>query len=92
MKLKSIYLSRQNYGTDEGKLTGTIEYDNFQATVALVLSEEQAARIVNLVAEDSLRYAQELAGILINDATASLTKQGLTLVGSVHNPKQLTEG
>lgn len=72
MKLKSIYLSRQDYGKDIGKLTGKIEYDNYQSTVALVLSEEQAAKIVNLVAEDMVRHAKELSEILLVDAQASI--------------------
>lgn len=72
MKLKSIYLSRQNWGPDTGKVQGKIEYDNQQATINLVLSEETAAKIVNLVAEDTLRQAQELAGIMISDVQVQL--------------------
>lgn len=86
MKLKSIYLSRANYGDNNGKLSGKIEYDNYQTTVALVLSEEQAAKIVNLVAEDTIRHAKELAEILITDAQASIAPPAEVPVALIETP------
>ena len=68
MKLKSIFISRKGYGENPDQLTGKIEFDNFQSTVAMVLSEEQAAKMLALVAEDSVRYAHELADILLENA------------------------
>ena len=91
MKLKSIYVGRQGFGADPDKLTGKIEFDNYQSTISMVLSEEQAAKIVNLVAEDSVRHAQELAGILIESVQSRLPSlmppSGLTLLESVHTEK-----
>lgn len=83
MKLRSIYINRNNWDK-EAKLTGKIEFDNVQATVSMTLSEEQAAKIVNLVAEDSLRYAKELSDVLVESVQAKLEAPG--------NPLQTTDG
>jgi hypothetical protein len=61
MKLEEIAIRRQRYGKDEGKLMGEIVLYNQYAKITLKLSEEQAARIVELLAEEVVTHAREVS-------------------------------
>ena len=76
MKLKSMYMSRKEYGKDEGKLTGNVVFDNDNiGEVKLILTEENCRDILDIMKGVLARTAQETCASLhqaIIDSSSNL--------------------
>ena len=61
MRLKSLVINRPEWGVDEGKLVGSIEFTNALGKVALSLNEEQINAIFKVCADAILTVAKAAA-------------------------------
>lgn len=61
MELRTIYLSRETYGADKGKLKGNVTVSTLAGEIKLYLSEEKAGRILNICADQLVENAKEVA-------------------------------
>jgi hypothetical protein len=62
--IKSIYLSMKEYGPDKGKLDGTIEFLNAHGEMKVRINNEQAEKIVAILADNLVKTAQETASLM----------------------------
>lgn len=62
--IKSIYLNVVDYGSDKGKLTGSIEFINQHGEIKVRIGNEKAAQIIAILAEQLVTTAQETAGLM----------------------------
>ena len=61
MQLESLYMSRQRYGDNEGKLTGEITFSNPQGKIQIVLGAAICQRVLALCAEGLVETAKDVA-------------------------------
>ena len=64
MLLKSIYLRRNMYGVEEGKLKGNIDVGTSLGEIKLILTEEKCQQILNLVADALVEQTKEVAQLM----------------------------
>lgn len=67
MKLNSIRISRTQYGLDKDKLLGEIEFENQYSKMSVKLTEDQAYKLLEIIAESMVINAQETAKMMIVD-------------------------
>lgn len=67
MKLVALSIQRKDWGSDKGKLVGTIKLQLRESEVNMILSEEVANKIAALVASDVVRDAQEIANSMLHE-------------------------
>ena len=67
MKLNSLLISRCQYGIDKDKLFGEIEFENQYSKMSFKLTEDQAYKLLEIVAESMVISAQETAKMMIVD-------------------------
>ena len=67
MKLKTLNLTRAEWGNDKGLLTGTITLAGTETETKLRLNETMAAKIVALVAEGIKEEAARLSNIMTGE-------------------------
>lgn len=65
MKLQSIYMNRESYGPNSGKLVGSITFATPGGKVELAMGEKQCERICAAMAENVVEVAQEVADNLV---------------------------
>ena len=81
MELESLYLRKEQYGTDKGKMTGTIEFASNGGKITLVLTSENSREILRICADRLVEQSREVAlqmtasiienaGALIEDKSA----------------------
>ena len=71
--IEQIYLNRQNYGPNKGNLEGTVTLAMDSGTkVQCNISQEQAHRIVTILAEELVVTAQQTAALMTQDILESL--------------------
>ena len=61
MQMKNLYVRREEYGKDKGKLSGKVEFSSELGDVHLNLDEEMSRAIVQICSEAIVRAAQEVA-------------------------------
>lgn len=66
MILQKLDIERQRWGKDVGKLFGEITFDNQDAKVTIKLTEDQAYKMLGIVAEAVVVQAHETANLLIS--------------------------
>lgn len=62
--IKSMYLSMETYGADKGKLSGSIEFANQHGEMKVRINNEQAEKIVAILAENLVNTAKETAQLM----------------------------
>lgn len=62
--IKSIYLSMVDYGPDKGKLDGNITFLNNHGEMKVRINNEQAEKIVAILADNLVKTAQETANLM----------------------------
>lgn len=80
--IKSIYLSMSEYGVDKGKLEGHIEFVNQHGQIKVRIGNEQAEKIVAILAETLVKTAQETAALMTTQVLqqAANGDQEITLI------------
>lgn len=71
LRLSKLMISRHLWGADAGKLCGEIEIEGTGHKVTLILSEDQAAKIVDLVAGAVVSHAQDVAKLMVADVVST---------------------
>lgn len=79
MKLNFLKIERQKYGIDKDKLLGEIEFENQYSKVSCKLTEDQAYKLLDIVAEAMVVNAQDTAKMLVAD----LRRPQATIEGEV---------
>lgn len=67
MKLKKLLIERQLWGDAIGKLKGEVTLEQSAGITTLILTDEQLAGILQLVAPAVIESAKELAGIIVQE-------------------------
>lgn len=67
MKLNLLRIERQLYGIDKDKMLGTIEFENQYSKVSVKLTEDQAYKLLDIVADAMVVNAHETAKLLVTD-------------------------
>jgi hypothetical protein len=67
MKLKRLQITRTEWGLDKDKLFGEIEFENQYSKVSVKLSEDQAYRMLEIVADNMVEQAHEVGKLLTQD-------------------------
>ena len=67
LALESIHIYRDKYSPRIGELRGTITVESNAAKISVNLSEERAAQMVALVADQLVEQAHETASIITAD-------------------------
>ncbi len=67
MKLNTLRIERQQYGIDKDKMFGTIEFENQCFKMSVKLTEDQAYKLLDIVAESMVEYAHDTAKMLVVD-------------------------
>jgi hypothetical protein len=67
MRLIKLNIERQQWGIDKGKLFGEITFENQNAKVSCKLTEDQAYKMLEVMAESVVTSAHETAAILLSD-------------------------
>lgn len=67
MKFDRINIERQKWGIDKDKIIGEIAFENQYSKVSVKLNEEQALKMLDIVAEALVTSAHETAKMLITD-------------------------
>lgn len=62
--VKSIYLRMEEYGPQKGQLKGEIEFTNEHGEIKVRVNNEQANKIVALMAENLVSTAQQTAALM----------------------------
>lgn len=78
--IKQIYLSMVDYGPDKGKLDGAITFLNNHGEMKVRINNEQAEKVVAILADNLVKTAQETASLM----TAQVLQQAA--VGSEEVP------
>lgn len=68
--IKSIYLSVQEYGPDKGKLTGKIEFINQYGEITARINQEQAGKIIAVLADSLVHTAKQTAALMTSEVLA----------------------
>lgn len=76
--IKSIYLSVQEYGPDKGKLTGKIEFINQHGEITARINQEQAGKIIAVLADSLVQTAKQTASLMTSEVLAQAS--GATLI------------
>lgn len=77
--IKGIFLSMISYGPDKGKLEGSIEFLNNHGEMKVRVNNEQAEKIVAVLADNLVKTAQETASLM----TSQVLQQAA--IGSVED-------
>lgn len=67
MTLNKLSIERQQWGLDKGKLFGEISFENQYSKVSVKLTEDQAYKLLAIVAEAVVENAQETSRLLVSD-------------------------
>lgn len=62
--VKSLYLSAENYGPDKGRLRGKIEFMNQHGEMHVAVNNEQAEKIIAILADNLVATAQQTAALM----------------------------
>lgn len=65
--IKSIYLSRDDYGTDKGKLKGTVTFSSQSGEVTVKIPADKSAKLVMLLADELVECAKTTAALMVTD-------------------------
>ena len=76
--LKALTIVRNEYGSDKGKLMGSIKVASQEGAVTLTLTEEQAEEIIAVVGTILLTYSQGIANQM-NQALIDGTEHSLLI-------------
>ena len=76
--LKALTIVRNEYGSDKGKLMGSIKVASQEGAVTLTLTEEQAEEIIAVVGTVLLTYSQGIASQM-NQALIDGTEHALLI-------------
>lgn len=63
--LKSLYIQREGYGADKGKLTGQVEFQGLQGQIAIRLNHPKSQQLLELLAPELISCAQETAKLMV---------------------------
>lgn len=69
--VKNLYLRMEEYGPDKGQLTGTIEFLGKYGEVKVRVNNEQAGRMLTIVAEEIIAAAKQTASMLTAEVIAN---------------------
>lgn len=64
MKLKNLYLRRETWGPNEGRIVGSVEFENGHGEIKLNLCPDASDRILTVVADCLVDSAKETAHAL----------------------------
>lgn len=67
MRVRSMNINRIRYGTDEGKLSGEVEFENPSSKISIRLSDRECQQMLELVAASLISSAKETAALVIED-------------------------
>lgn len=67
MKLNSLTICRQDWGIDKDKLLGEISFENQYSKITCKLTEDQAYKLLAIVADAMVENAHETANLLVAD-------------------------
>lgn len=67
MKLDTLRIERQKYGLDKDKMFGEISFENQYSKVSVKLTEDQAYKLLAIVADAMVENAQECSKLLASD-------------------------
>ena len=76
--LKALTIVRNEYGSDKGKLMGSIKVASQEGAVTLTLTEEQAEEIIAVVGTVLLAYSRNIANQM-NQALIDGTEHSLLI-------------
>ena len=83
MELESLYLTKETYGPDKGKVKGTISFRGSVGKIELVLTHENAQEILRICAdrlvEQSREAAVSMTAAIFENAGAQLEDKSLGL-------------
>ena len=79
--VKSLYLRMSDFGADRGKLEGSIEFTSQHGDIKVRVNNDQAHKIVAIVADELVRAAQETAALM----TQQVIEQAANGVPLLHN-------
>lgn len=68
--VKNLFLRVEEYGPDKGKLSGTIEFLGKYGEVKVRVNNEQAGRMLAIVAEEVIAAAKQTASMLTAEVIA----------------------
>lgn len=71
MKLKALYISRHNYGAQEGRYTGSASFDSQFGEVSLNLDPEVSDRLLRVLGGALVSSSKSIAQALSLSAIAS---------------------
>ncbi len=72
MQLKSLTLTRQQWGEFIGQVTGTVEFESPAAKIALVITPAMASKLLAVVGEALVQVSKEAAESLQCDVIESV--------------------
>lgn len=78
--IKSIYLSAQEYGPARGKLTGSIEFVNEHGKLEVTIGNEQAGKIIAILADQLVKTASETATLMTQQVLEQARANGVELL------------
>lgn len=82
MILEKLYMARQSYGPNIGKLEGELEFSNPKGKIQLILNDETCNKILGLCAEGMVQSAQqvakELTAAIISSVPTAITYEEVT--------------
>ncbi len=67
MRLDTLRIERQKYGLDKDKMFGEISFENQYSKVSVKLTEDQAWKLLAIVADSIVENAQESSKMLVSD-------------------------
>jgi S-adenosylmethionine hydrolase len=76
--IKSVYLRIEEYGPDKGKLLGKIEFINQHGEITARINQEQAGKIIAVLADSLVQTAQQTAALMTSEVIAQAS--GATLI------------
>lgn len=68
--VKTLYLNMVDYGPDKGKLAGKIEFINQHGEITVRINNEQAEKIVAVLAENLVATAKQTATLMTAEVLA----------------------
>lgn len=68
--VKTLYLTMVDYGPDKGKLAGKIEFINQHGEMTVRINNEQAEKIVAVLAENLVATAKQTAKLMTAEVLA----------------------
>jgi hypothetical protein len=67
LRLNMLRIERQQWGADKDKLFGEIAFENQYSKVSVKLTEDQAYKLLAIVAGAVVENAQETSRLLVSD-------------------------